>query len=370
MSRHPSAPKNVQGFSDASQPSEGLDSVPNGESVNRNVNGNSSEAASEATVSISAGSDYKPSGEHDHQPIQTTWGEFASSLIVPKIGNKGSGGYYLAAQFASGKRGAGDNVGSPQFVMLDLDVGDWDRGSINGEMGDVAYVAHTTASHTPEKPRWRILVPIVGENITPDEHRLLASAIHRQMGITEAGGDLCGLKLTQVIFRPTSPNIQAAQTFEFVDALDRPPMPASEMARLVEDEMELELRQEPQAVPSRAFGGDSGGRGGSVIDAFNERTDLAELMFSVGYIAPKTGGNRWISPASASQRPSVVILDGDDRKQRCYSHSAADQDWKCCDAFDVFRRFKHDGNMEAAMAAMANAAAHTPAERQRPRRGR
>lgn len=324
--------------------------------------------AEAATLRFSSGINVKlPPGQHDHEPVTFTLRELADRLCQPKRGNKGCAGYYLAAEFKQGHRTADAAFGPAQFVMVDLDQDGWSGEDIRLELNGIAFLAHTTASHltvTDSNPmggtRWRVLVPIIGERLRPEEHRWLSMSLHRDFGWDEetkpAAFDKCGERLTQPIFWPTVANGEEAERFEFIDGLDGAPMSAAEMIRRVETEQDREAEKRVRIEAERERKRRARGEGGtSVIDAFNDAHDLASVLETFGYTAPKRGSGRWVTPRSRSGKPSLVILTGNDGRERVYSHRGSDEgtEWQLLDAFGLYRLHKHDGDMSAAVRAAA-----------------
>lgn len=86
----------------------------------------------------------------------------------------------------------------------------------------------------------------------------------------------------------------------------------------------------------------------SPIDAFNDAHDVGAILAQHGY---KRKGKKFLSPQSSSGIPGVVILQGQDGKERAYSHGTSDMlaDGKAHDAFDLYRIFTHGGDEWAAI---------------------
>jgi putative DNA primase/helicase len=320
---------------------------------------------------LSAGREVAPrDGRHDHEALDLSLDEFAERLANPARGPKASGGYFLACEFAPGARTAADVIGPAAFVMLDLDSGDWDAASLELELDGIAFLAHTSSSHLKVNdfnptggPRFRVIVPLMGFRVSPAEHRLLARSLHRTLGLLDEPDelnakkpDLCGTKLTQCVFWPTVETDEDLERFEFVDGRHFPPLSADEATYRIEDELEREAAEAAKAQADRECrraerGGDR--EGASVIEAFNAAHDLAGLLVEFGYKPPRPPGKRWTSPRSESGRPSHVILEGADGRERVYSHRGPDEatEWQLCDSFDLYRLHAHAGDFRAAVRA-------------------
>ncbi len=79
---------------------------------------------------------------------------------TPRHGEKG-GPWLCFADFNGQQRAYANLLGS-YAVPLDLDLGHyaWDADSIRARLAGYAFTAWTSYSHTPERPRWRIVVPV------------------------------------------------------------------------------------------------------------------------------------------------------------------------------------------------------------------
>jgi hypothetical protein len=303
-------------------------------------------------------------GSHDHAPVELTLAELAERFAQPKRGSKGSAGYYLCAEFAEGKRTAESVIGAPQFIMIDLDDGDWDAESIQLEMGNYAYFAHTTSSHLIETktnpsagPRWRVIVPV--EGVTVAQHRLLAQALHRSLGWTESASaddwDKCGTKLAQAIFWPTVANDAERGRYECFSG-QGDPISAEWVAEMVASETDLEAERDAMRKAAVITKQAPRVDGDSVIARFNEKHPLEDLLETYGYEAPQHGRTQWVSPRSKSGTPSLNVLTGADGTERVYSHRGSDTgtEWECMDSFDLFRLHTHEGDQAKAVRTAAD----------------
>lgn len=103
----------------------------------------------------------------------------------------------------------------------------------------------------------------------------------------------------------------------------------------------------PRPQPARRPG--SGTRpsvGESVIDAFNARVTVADVLARNGY---REAGGRWISPNSSTRQPGVTVYD-DGERQRAYSHHGSDS-WagRAEDAFGLLTALEHGDDLRAAL---------------------
>lgn len=69
------------------------------------------------------------------------------------------------------------------------------------ELSGASLVFYTTWSHTPEAPRWRLLVPLA-EDVTPDEYRLIAEAMMHDLGLEQF--DRGSREPERLMYRPST----------------------------------------------------------------------------------------------------------------------------------------------------------------------
>lgn len=159
---------------------------------------------------------------------------------------------------------------------------------------------------------------------------------------------------------PPSRHPDTGKPYELVTPLravaELPPMPAQLVdvwthwkvwepaLRRICGDVRLE-RETPALRPSPARARE----GASVIDAFNARYSLAEMLERNGY--ERRGSRRWLRPGSTTGAPGIVLLP-DERAVYCHGGGALD-DGHAHDAFDVFRILEHDGDTQSAVRAAA-----------------
>lgn len=88
-----------------------------------------------------------------HETLTIPWANFADYLEETSSNRrmKGSAGYWVAAPVGPGPR-TDANTRATRVIALD-----WDDGPVDWEaLLPYAYVAHTTDSHSAERPRWRV----------------------------------------------------------------------------------------------------------------------------------------------------------------------------------------------------------------------
>lgn len=303
-----------------------------------------------------------PGTPHDHRPADVTCDAFAARLAEPKIGPKGSGGFYLPTVFATGKRTREDSIAPACLVSIDLDFGDWSLDSIRAVIpAGIAWLAYSTASHSPEAPRYRVVIPL-GEFLEVDRWILVSRGFMRLFGFEEGstGFDTCTEKIAQPMYLPTIATPDAP--FEFAADMDLPPVSSEMISDLIDDEetrakaaeeearIEREHRNEERRRKAERFGNRS--EHSNVIERFNAEHPVEQMLESCGYTPPRAPGGRWCSPNSTAGKPAVRVWP---EEGRFFSHHGCDQGTKLeyGDSFDLFRHFEHGGDMTAATRAAA-----------------
>lgn len=96
------------------------------------------------------------------------------------------------------------------------------------------------------------------------------------------------------------------------------------------------------------------GEGGGVIDSFNSRYNVRDLLAQNSY--EQIGTDRFLSPHSSTGVPGIVILKGNDGLERIFCHHASDplyNEEHSHDAFGIFAALEHGSDIKAAVKAAA-----------------
>jgi putative DNA primase/helicase len=136
--------------------------------------------------------------------------------------------YFIPVQFSrEGTRKANDVISISCFV-IDIDTGDISNEQIKEKLSGLKYLAYSSYSHTPKKPRWRVIIPY-SEAIVPCEHKNIYYHFQKLFGGNL--DDRCST-LNQLWFTPACPSDAVGQYEFFVgegDFLDAhsivPPAP-------------------------------------------------------------------------------------------------------------------------------------------------
>jgi hypothetical protein len=111
-------------------------------------------------------------------------------------------GGFVGGSLRDGRRLA-ENVECRSLLTLDSDTAD--MGFLNKFLSRCGYAAavYTTHGHTPEAPRYRIVMPFE-EDITPDCYNAVARYFAAQWGIDQF--DVCSYKVNQLMYWPSTPS--------------------------------------------------------------------------------------------------------------------------------------------------------------------
>lgn len=308
------------------------------------------------TLHYSAGTNLTlAAGKHDHIPILEPLDGFAKRFTHPARAAKGGAGYYCNGLFERGKRTNKYYTGPPQFIVTDLDQGNWSRERITKTFGVLPYIAHTTATHCVVdahnplgEQRWRVLILLGDTVMAVADHKALTMSVYRSLGWHENMSakefDKCGAKVGQAMYWPTAASDAEAERYECIVSTAGSTWSADQVGQLVRAEQDIQAANTPLRGPKR--NGVS-----SDIDQFNAAHDLEELMVQHGYT--EGHGGRWVSPRSVSGVPSHAILHRPDGTPFVYSHRGTDAgtEWEACDAFDLFRLHGYGGDLHGALGA-------------------
>lgn len=165
-----------------------------------------------------------------HVPVKQrliSWKQLTKYLSEPKVGKKEGSGF-VAANIDDGRR-LSDRVKSISFLVYDLDnkgdiVGINELEAIIRENGYKAII-HSTYNHTPEKPRYRLILNI-SEPLLPAEHKRVLLKVAGQLGIAGAI-DQNATDVSRFFYRPRFPaNQKDNYVFKSIDgaAIDIPAM--------------------------------------------------------------------------------------------------------------------------------------------------
>jgi hypothetical protein len=214
---------------------------------------------------------------------------------------------------------------------------------------------YTTFRHSPEAPRYKVIVPFSRPMAYERYIELATGATHL------LGTDKSQSRGAQVFYAPNKPAHDADYQF-FDDTQGRTIDPLNEAHPFIGacadkylDHIEQQREKAEQASSKPKTFSQSEG---SIIEKVCAQYDIADELRARGY--KQTRRNLLLSPTSSSGTPGVVVLTGDDGKQRVYSHhgetdplSNLNHSGHALDVFDVICTLDYSGDTAAAVRELA-----------------
>jgi putative DNA primase/helicase len=284
--------------------------------------------------------------------ISTDWAEL-TTFFEHAVGEKD--GLAFSVGTFDGTRGSA-NLRSRSAVVIDIDgekVGNpppsFDEIKARLAEAGVAAVLHTTHSHTPDMPRFRLLMPLSGTLSLPsDVDRAEALFVDKQfpqisaelLGLIE-WTDTTKLGAESLMFMPRCPpeRLKLAQT----EVIEGRPLCLDTLIEIAGQRWQQEKRRRDEAA-AKAFEAAamrSAARqdGRSLIARLRDALPtLTEVLHSQGY-RYFDRDKRWLHPLSTSGMPGVLTDVGADGVERSFSHHASDP---LCGSHPVFGAKAHD----------------------------
>ncbi|WP_293750327.1 hypothetical protein [uncultured Paraglaciecola sp.] len=227
---------------------------------------------------------------------------------------------------------------------------------------DLAYLAFTSSTHELPKhevigKRWKVVIPLE-QPIDFERYAMIAQ------GLTELHkSDKAQSRLQQVFFAPNK--VSETASYEYIDELESRPLINAlddnnplirDALRAFHDAQKKEVILTKAAKPKpkpRAANADN-----SIINLVCDSYDLRAVLESEGN---RKIGLKYLSPHSSSGKAGIVILMGDDGKERCYSHhgeadplSSLNNNGHALDVFDVICILGFNGDVGKCVAHYAN----------------
>ena len=212
------------------------------------------------------------------------------------------------------------------------------------DMG-ISFCAYTTINHVVDMPRYRVIFPLDGTiepRLAPYAYRILWLSLPE---ILQPFVDhSCNSAERLFILPAVQPHGNYRRVAYDADLIDANALSAA----LNVLEVQSHHRAEKRAQRARM----SPWRGDSIIEAFNSRVSVTEMLEASGYIRK---GHKFLSPSSTSGYPGVSILEDG----KAYSHHTDDplNTGHAHDAFSIFATIYHNGNAQQAAAALHQEAA-------------
>lgn len=229
--------------------------------------------------------------DNQPKPRETTVAGLVRALItfpVLAVENKLALPAWSPARF---RRGAARKAGAVEDVsclVLDFDAGDPDDAL--ADWADHLVVMHTTWSHTPEAPRFRLVVPLARPVPLISWARVWAWAAERAPGADVACKDPSRLYFRPALPRPDAPHrteVLVGALLDVLDVLPEPP-PAAPAVRLHAPELCVPSRLRDSAVRGRLMT-DPESRERAAIGAGATITGGTGLRRATGVVCPACG---------------------------------------------------------------------------------
>lgn len=155
---------------------------------------------------ISLGVDF---GTVKHKVV--SWDGIVKRLSHHEVALEKGGSYLVGGAFSTSERKE-ENLVHRSLMTLDIDEVDMTIDDLEFLLVtriDCAFVAYSTFSHQPDKPRVRVIVPL-SRNVTPDEYRELSRDFGSALDIPL---DACSFIPNQFMYLPTCPDLSVAWTY-------------------------------------------------------------------------------------------------------------------------------------------------------------
>jgi hypothetical protein len=297
-----------------------------------------------------------------HNPIgiknTTTWGNLCDTLKhVPTYPTKSAQPLIKLGTFDNDSRGQGNSLATISGVEIDYDAGQvtaMQAANLLRSNGIECVVCSTYTSQ-PNTPKWRVFAPTSRELSADLRQHLVVALDSVLVGI--AARESYTPKQTFFYGRnPETEYVFLHLQGEFVDVALKDVANAAYQA----DKREQAARERLAATAClrtetqrnrKAAGRLTEGQI-SPIDGFNDAHSVRAILAAHGY---RESGKKFIAPTSQSGMAGVVILQGQDGKERAFSHHSNDPiaDGLAHDAFDLFCILDHGGDELAAIQAAA-----------------
>ncbi len=236
----------------------------------------------------------RPNGETRHwKNTMVTWEEITEVWPRKAKHTKESGAYLLGTLFDPKDPGAEwirrtkPNLVNRSMIALDADNATADLPARVGVLGWKAFV-HTTFTHSPEQPKYRVLVPTDRE-LTPEEYYYAAHYLMDELGVEQF--DSSTDQPERFMFKPAAPAGHEPESWVF----DGPEAPAAELLSRWDPSAPVPRKLRPRKPLRDPF--DVPG----VVGAFNRvYRDFGELAKAYELPYEQSGNGRWIPRGSQS----------------------------------------------------------------------
>lgn len=142
------------------------------------------------------------------QTREIEWNRFATALTT-HVQSARKGGKFFVGGYFNGTERKEDAMVARTLLTLDIDDVDMSIADLEFHLLmniECAFCAYSTYSHTPEKPRIRVVIPL-NQEITPNQYRDISHRFGDELGLPL---DACSYKPNQVMYMPSCPDTSIA----------------------------------------------------------------------------------------------------------------------------------------------------------------
>lgn len=234
-------------------------------------------------------------------PITMTWEEIVEGAQEPAT--EKDCGAYMAGKATSANR-KDSRVEYRSMVTLDADKAEPELPARVKGLGLTALV-HSTYSHTTDKPRYRVIIPLLGPGLTEEEYPRVARGLMEALGKEQF--DSCSTTPKQLMFWPSasSPDQYEVHSYE-----GEPATAQGLLQRFGGFSAPPEHKRGPKRNPYEIPG---------VVGVFNRLYDMARAVEEFNLPYEQVGENRWHYIPAKSEGGVCVYPNG-----YVYSNHASD----------------------------------------------
>jgi hypothetical protein len=276
---------------------------------------------------------------------------------APAHSNKAAQPLIKLGTFDNDSRGAGHSLATISGIEIDYDAGQvtaYEAAEALSSNGIEAIICSTYTSRD-DCPKWRVFAPTSHE-LPAELRQYIVAALDGALGNVAARESYTPKQTFFYGRNPSAEYICIRVEGEFVDIALKSEANAAYLAdkaakrtaeRLAATECLHTEKQRNRKAAGRLTDGQF-----SPIDAFNDAHSVRAILAAHGY---RESGKKFIAPTSQSGMAGVVILQGQDGKERAFSHHSNDPiaDGMAHDAFDLFCILDHGGDEWVAIQAAA-----------------
>lgn len=280
----------------------------------------------------------------DNSPVLIfePWPIFAKRLTSFDVGEKDGPGFMTCARNEP-RRGKGAAIAA-DMLCLDIEKGapPFDDVVVMLDLFGWNYAVYTTHSHTPEEPRYRVVVPTETPLEELDRLEGYCLGLAQSLGVDSACVDKASWDRERLMYLPRRKEDSTA--YKTASRIDGVMLHLTDLPYIAPEDV-----QKPPQIVARQTSGSI-----PAIAAFNEKYSVADVLERNGYQV--AGSNRYHPPGDITGEPGVRLFPD---SGRVYSHHANDPlnteyEGHAHDAFDCFRLLEHGGDMAAALNAAGN----------------